>query len=77
MVTVVSSSNLPPRTHKAGWRLSHVIKCVVLGGNRGHGFLGKVHNRWALISRLNFSVPGTKIEAGRTSFFAGCTVQAV
>ena len=33
MVTVVSSSNLPPRTHKAGWRLSRIIKCV-LGGNK-------------------------------------------
>ena len=32
MVTVVPNSNLPPRTHKAGWRLPRVIKCV-LGGN--------------------------------------------
>ena len=32
MVTVVPSFNLPPRTHKAGWRLPRVIKCV-LGGN--------------------------------------------
>ena len=37
MVTVVPSSNLPPRTHKAGWRLSRVIKCV-LGGNTVEGF---------------------------------------
>ena len=33
MVTMVPSSNLPPRTHKAGWRLPRVIKCV-LGGNK-------------------------------------------
>ena len=32
MVTVVPSSNLLPRTHKAGWRLPRVIKCV-LGDN--------------------------------------------
>ena len=32
MVIVVPNSNLPPRTHKVGWRLPCAIKCV-LGGN--------------------------------------------
>ena len=35
------SSNLPPRTHKAGWRLSRIIKCV-LGDNKQEGKGGSI-----------------------------------
>ena len=53
MVTVVPSSNLPPRTHKAGWRLPRVIKCV-LGGNRVKVTFVKCINREA--RRLIYSL---------------------